>query len=135
MRTKFLAVLIAIAGAALMTGCAYGPFATPAGGTWPAFVYTDGQVYPSLNTSGTEYQLTTDDFEIRGTVVATGEAMNILGIFAEGDNGYASLMEEARAQGCDDVMNVRVDTRHTNILSLYVKDEVILTGQGVRWTR
>lgn len=133
MYRKFLGVLLASAAVMMLSGCAGGPFSTGPSGTWPAFVYSDQLTYPSANFSSTQYQLTTDDFEIRGTVVARGESQNILGIIAQGDNGYQSLLAEARSQGGDDVMNIRVDTKVTNILSLYWKVETVLTGQAVSW--
>lgn len=132
MRSKVLA-LAAVAATAVLGGCAMGPAGAGPGGTSPAFIYTDGQIYPAANTSSTVYNLDTDDFEIKGTVTASGEATNILGIISSGDNGYEMLLEEARAQGCDDVLNVRMDIKHTNILTFYVKDETTLIGQGVKW--
>lgn len=125
--------LSALAAVAVLSGCAMGPAGAGPGGTCPAFIYTDGQIYPAANTSSTVYNLDTDDFEIKGTVTASGEATNILGIISSGDNGYEMLLEEARAQGCDDVLNVRMDIKHTNILTFYVKDETTLIGQGVKW--
>ena len=124
--------LMAVAAAALtLGGCAWGPSNTGPAGTMPAFIYSDNIVYPAANTSSTQYTLTTDDFDIRGTVVATGEMTNILGIIASGDNGYQALLAEARSQGADDVINVRVDVKHSNILSFYVVDTITLTGQAI----
>ncbi len=134
MRSKFLAVATTLAAAAMITGCAIGPTSYGPASTGPAFIYTDNMVYPAANTSGTTYELTTDDFEIKGTVMASGESTNLLGIIASGDNGYQTLLEEARAQGCDDVMNVRMDVRHTQIVGpIYQKTETTLMGQGVKW--
>lgn len=129
---KKLVSFVAVAAAALtLGGCAYGPAGTGPAGTYPAFIYSDNVVYPAANTSSTVYNLDTDDFDIRGTVVATGEMTNILGIIAQGDNGYQALLAEARSQGADDVINVRVDVKHSNILSFYVVDTITLTGQAI----
>jgi uncharacterized protein YbjQ (UPF0145 family) len=132
---KLLTTLAVGAIALVMNGCAWGPWGTGPGGTYPAFVYSDNVVYPASNTSSTVHQLTTDDFTIGGTVVATGEMENILGIIARGDNGYQNLLKQARAQGADDVINVRTDVQHSNILSLYVKTQITLTGQAVTYNR
>lgn len=133
MRSKFVAAFAACLSAAILSGCAWGVSSFGPGGTSPAIIYTDGQVYPAANTSSTVYNLDTDDFEIKGTVVASGSADNILGIYAKGDNGYQSLLAEARTQGCDDVLNVRADVKYTNIFVFYTKVETTLTGQGVKW--
>jgi uncharacterized protein YbjQ (UPF0145 family) len=127
---------IAIGTVALvMNGCAWGPWGTGPGGTMPAFIYTDKAVYPASNTSSTVHNLTTDDFEIGGTVVAEGSMENILGVIARGDNGYQNLLTQARAAGADDVINVRIDVRHSNVLTFYVKTDIILTGQAVTYKR
>ncbi len=133
MRSKFLVTATTLAAAAMITGCAWGPSSYGPGSTHQAFIYTDNMIYPASNTSGTTYNLDTDDFEIKGSVMASGEATNILGIIASGDNGYELLLDEARAQGCDDVINVRMDVKHTNILTFYVKNETTLMGQGIKW--
>jgi len=133
MRSKLFAGLATCFTAVVLSGCAFGIGQFGPGGTMPAIIYTEGQVYPALNTSGTTYNLTTDDFSIKGTVVAEGEAKNLLGIYATGDNGYQSLLEEARAQGCDDVMNVRMDVAYTNIFVFYTEVHTTLMGQGVKW--
>ncbi len=133
MRSKVLAALLTTLAAVMLTGCAGWPASFGPSGTTPAIIYTDGQVYPAANTSSTVYNLTTDDFEIKGTVMAQGEADNILGIISRGDNGYQSLLAEARAQGCDDVMNVRMDVTFSNIFVFYSKVNTTLTGQGVKW--
>lgn len=135
MMRRLSTLLFAAVAVALFSGCAFGPMGYGPGGTMPAFVYTGGQVYPAENTSTTQYTLTTDDFEIRGTVVAEGEAVNILGIISHGNNGYEALMSEARLLGADDVMNVRVDVSYTNFLFFYSKVNTRLSGQGVRWKR
>jgi len=136
MMRNILASIAAIGAVAIMaTGCAFGPASYGPGGAPPAFVYANSQTFPADNTSGTVYKLTTDDFEIRGTVTAEGKSTNILGILSEGNNGYEALLAEARSQGADDVMNVRVDVSYTNILFIYQKVNTRLSGQAVRWTR
>lgn len=124
---KIFALGLVVAVSMTLAGCSIGPagaFTTP---------FTDSQSYPAANTSMTVYQLDSDDFEIKGTVEAEGSASTILFFFSSGDNGYASLMREARALGCDDVMNVRVDTEVTNYFFVYTSVKTRLTGQGVKW--
>ena len=132
MRSKLAALASVLVAGTALTGCMV-PYGTGQSSVPPAGVYSNGIVYPATNTSSTVYQLTTDDFEIRGTVMAEGEATNILYIIAEGDNGYRRLIEQAQAQGADDVMNVRTDVEWTNILFFYSMSRTYLTGTAVKW--
>lgn len=125
-----------LAGAAVAmlstTGCML-PYATGTASVPPAAIISNGLVYPGENTSSTVYQLTTADFEIRGTVMAEGKATNIFFIIAEGDNGYRNLLQQAQALGADDVMNVRTDVEWTNYLGVYSEARVYLTGTAIKW--
>ncbi|MCB2155021.1 TRL-like family protein [bacterium] len=131
-RRMILTALIALSVTAL-TGCSLTIGSFGPSGAGPGFVYTEDTVYPAANASSTQYTLTTDDFEIKSMVMAEGTSSSILGLFTTGDNGYETLLAEARDQGCDDVMNVRVDVRYSNILFIYQRVDTVLTGWGVKW--
>ncbi|MBI5154636.1 hypothetical protein HZA57_05310 [Candidatus Poribacteria bacterium] len=121
--------LVALLGAGCMTGSSF----TGAAGPPSAFFISDNLGYPAVNTSSTVYNLDTDDFEIRGTVVVEGHAQNIFGLFASGDNGYELLLKEARDIGCDDVINVRTDVHYTNYFFFYYQVRTVLSGQAIKW--
>ena len=132
LRRLALTALIALSVVAF-TGCALTVGSFGPSGASPGLVYTEDTIYPAANASSTQYVLTTQDFEIKSSVTAEGSSSSILGLFTTGDNGYELLLEKARAQGCDDVMNVRIDVRYSNILFIYQRVDTVLTGWGVKW--
>jgi hypothetical protein len=113
-------------------GCAFGVASYRPGGAMPG-LYADQMVFPGENQTATVYQLTSDDFEIRATVEAEGDSSTLFGILSKGDNGYRRLIDEARRQGCDDVINIRTDVEVTNVFFLYIRVRTYLTGTGIKW--
>ena len=65
---------------------------------------------------GANYQFTTEDFHILGTVEAEGVYTNILGSSLTGGNGYAVLMEKAKALGGDDIIRYTMEFEEFGIL-------------------
>lgn len=127
-------------GSLLLSGCAIpGLGGGPTTQIGPSGVGQGGLFthvsYPSENTSTTRYELTSDDFEILGPVTGRGSSMNILGIVAMGESGYEKALNQARAGGADELMNLRLDTDFTNILGLFKKSETVVTGTAIRWKK
>jgi hypothetical protein len=91
--------------------------------------------YPNQVMGHTQFQITSNDFEIIGSVSATGKSLGILGMIAVGDNGYSQLWDKARKMGADDVINVRVDTRVSSVLGGFVfrRASILLSGTAIRW--
>jgi len=98
-------------------------------------IITHAVTYPSSNFSHTQFRIDSNDFDIIGTVSATGKSASVLGLFAYGDNGYSKLFTEARATGADDVINIRIDTRQTRVLFFFGTCKTILTGTAIKWKR
>jgi len=130
MRKLVLSTFAAFAALAI-SSCSV-PTSFGPGSAAPALIYTPGVTYPALNTVGTTYQFTTDDYEMLGTVTAEGESVNIFYIISEGDNGYSLLLEEAQKMGADDVINVRADVSTMNILG-YNQVSTKMTGIAISY--
>jgi len=62
------------------------------------------------------YQLTTDDFKIIGTVRAEGEIHNLFFLFSWGGNGFIEIEKKAISLGGDDIINYTFDTEKTGFL-------------------
>lgn len=133
MLRRFILTALLVVPVLAVTGCSLTIGAFGPSGAGPGLVYTEDTVYPAANASSTQYLLTTQDFEIKSWVTAEASSSSILGLFTTGDNGYETLLAKARDQGCDDVMNVRVDVRYSNILFVYQRVDTVLTGWGVKW--
>ena len=117
----------------LMIGCAgmgsFGP-----SGAHPGTIMTN-MTYPGANFNSTTYNFTKGDFKILGTVTAEAESSSNLGILASGDSGYTKLYDEAKKQhNADDVICVKVDTHHYNILGIIAKVKTKLHGVAIEWT-
>ncbi|MFP4058535.1 MAG: TRL domain-containing protein [Candidatus Brocadiia bacterium] len=125
-----LAVVPLLAG-----GCAQVVSLGP-GGASPGLVITD-TTYPNAVNPSMRYEIgfRPDDIELRGPVQATARSMNVLGIASWGDSGFGKLMDAARAQGADGVMNVTVDTQFKTVLFLYSEVVTKLTGQAYAYKK
>jgi hypothetical protein len=131
MRWTFL-LLCGPVMAVLCTGCASIPQSLGPSGIGFGALGT-AVSYPAQNTSSTQYQLSSQDFEIMGPVHGEGSSLCVLGMVSAGNSGYAEALDQARKMGADDVMNLRVDTRYFGVLFLFGKVDTIVTGTGVRW--
>lgn len=123
----------ALLALSLLVGCAgmagFGPSAAH-----PGTIMTS-TTYPGANFSATHYTFTAADFKIKGPVTAEAESSSILGIISSGDSGYGKLYELAKAnQNADDVICVKVDTYHYNILGIIAKVKTKLQGVAIEWT-
>lgn len=117
----------------LFAGCA-GPASVGPSGASAGLLFSN-VTYPSANFSLTEYHLTTADFEILGNVRGEGKSFNLLGLFSSGNSGYEEALEQARAAGADEIINLRVDTTHIRVLGLFLQIKTIVTGTAVKWKR
>ena len=123
-----LAAMVLVIGCAGMAG--FGPSAA-----YPGTIMNN-TTYPGANFNGTSYQFTKDDFKILGTVTAEAKSSSILGIIASGDSGYTKLYDEAKKQhNADDVICVKVDTHHYNILGIIAKTTTKMHGVAIQWTK
>ena len=118
----------------LLVGCAgmagFGP-----GAAHPGTIMTS-TTYPGANFNATHYTFGKSDFQILGSVTAEAESSSILGIIASGESGYTKLYEEAKKQhSADDVICVKVDTHHYNILGIIAKVKTKLHGVAIKWTK
>ncbi len=132
-------VLLALFGSLvfLTVGCAapgsYG--AAHPGGAPPSILFTSVS-YPADNTSSTEYHIQRKDFEIVGPVEGRGRSHNILGLFATGESGYGKCLAVAKAQGGDDIINLRIDLNYTYILlGIYTSVESVVSGTAIKWKK
>ncbi|MBP7654681.1 hypothetical protein KA977_14770 [Candidatus Dependentiae bacterium] len=106
-------------------------------GVIPASIMTDVN-YPAEFLGGkVSYNMETPTkYSIIGPVNAAGESSNILGIVAQGDNGYKKLMDAANRVGADAVVNVVTDLHFNSyIFGAYTKVTTNLSGIAVRFDR
>ena len=109
---KKLIMLICAVG---LVGCAGfgGPGVT---GAFPGTIMTNATYPGTAQWSEVSYKV--NDYEVIGEVNADAVSTSILGILASGDSGYIKLYKAAKAQGADDVINVKIDCKYYNILNL-----------------
>ncbi len=120
MKRNHLAFLAILTAALLLSGC--GTTRMPAGSVFPGLIYTDVN-YPSMREAPqVRYDFKAADIELLGPVTAKMTSMNILGIYAAGDNGYKTLLETAKREypGADDVINLNWDTEFTYFGLIYI---------------
>jgi hypothetical protein len=85
------------------------------GGVYSGLVFSDVN-YPSLREGPcVRYDFKGDQIEVLGPVKGEGDSMNILFLFATGDNGFKSIMDATREKYPDamGVMGLHWDTRYT----------------------
>jgi len=126
---KWLSVLGCVVVGLLLTGCA-GLMSAPPSGVSPGGLFSD-VTYPSYRESHTQFTFAREDFVILGPVTATSESSCILGLFAQGDNGFGNLTRAAKAKypDCDGVINVQWDTKW-NLICLGLISKVNATVEG-----
>jgi len=69
--------------------------------------------YPSRHDAQTLFNFNRSDIELLGPISTSSESQCILGLMAQGDNGYGNLMKAAKAKypEADGVINLQWDTR------------------------
>jgi hypothetical protein len=84
------------------------------------FLFLEGCVHnvkiPGPLNKGTWYQLTSDDFQILGTVEAEGEIKNILFLYTWGGEGASAIADKVKAMGGDDFINFHSDLEGFGVL-------------------
>ena len=126
---KWMAMLGCVSMGLVLTGCA-GLMTAPPSGVAPGGLFSDVN-YPSYRESQTRFTFTHDDLVILGPVTATSESQCILGLVAQGDNGFGNLMRAAKARypECDGVINIQWDTRW-NLICMGLMSKVTATVEG-----
>jgi len=126
---KWLALLGCVVVGLSLTGCA-GLMSAPPSGVSPGGLFSDVN-YPSYRESQTQFTFAREDFIILGPVSATSESSCILGLFAQGDNGFGNLTRAAKAKypDCDGVINVQWDTEW-NLICLGLISKVTAKVEG-----
>ena len=90
--------------------------------------------YGAVDTTSTTYQFERKDFDVLGQVTAVAQSTSILGWIEAGDAGYATLLKKAKeGKNADDVIDVRIDYKYSNILGLYAKVDSQYQGVAVKW--
>jgi hypothetical protein len=126
---KWLSMIGCVGAGLFLTGCA-GLMSVPPSGVAPGGLFSE-VTYPSYRESQTKFTFTHDDLVILGPVTATSESQSILGLVAQGDNGFGNLMRAARAKypDCDGVINIQWDTKW-NLVCLGIISKVTATVEG-----
>jgi hypothetical protein len=81
-------------------------------------IYRDLKTPLTVN-KGTWFQLTTDDFQILGTVEAEGVIKNVLFVASWGGDGFKTLEEKAKKKGGDEIINYSFDIEQYGIFIFY----------------
>lgn len=125
--SKWVIVLCSI-----LAGCsAYGgPGVT---GAFPGTMMTNATYPGTAVWSTVNYKM--DNYEVIGEVTADAESTSILGVFASGDSGYIKLYKAAKAEGADDLINVKIDCYYYNILNVYSVVRNKLYGVAIKWKK
>ncbi|XDD51845.1 hypothetical protein AB3N59_09060 [Leptospira sp. WS92.C1] len=82
---------------------------------------TSGCIYrgiriPGLGTNHTQYVISSDDFQILGTVEAEGIYTDWFLLVLTGETGYKELVDKSKTLGGDEIMNYRFEIEETSIL-------------------
>ncbi len=85
-------------------------------------VYTEVRI-PGYAANVTAYTLTSDDYQILGTVDTQGEFVAWFYVYLKGETGYSELLTKSKALGGDDIMNYRFETESKSIL-LFIYNRV-----------
>ena len=81
-------------------------------------------------------QLGQDDYKILGEAHGSGSTNNILGIASFGDGGVDKAYKDALSKsGGDTLINVRVDTEATSILSLFSTVTTHVYGTAIKYKK
>ncbi|MBN2492352.1 MAG: hypothetical protein JXQ29_16005 [Planctomycetes bacterium] len=120
---------LVLAGCVMMVPT-FGP-----GGAMPGMIVNDINYPSALNPSMShEINIARSDIELKGWVESTSESMSILGVFGKGDSGYGKLLETARAQGADGIMNITIDTKvQAYVFGAYQKITTHLSGVAYKY--
>lgn len=85
--------------------------------------FTEDMNYPSVReTPQVRYDFKGEQVQVLGIVSGEGESMNILCLYAKGNNGFKTLMDAVKAKypDADAVINLHWDTRYTLINLIYL---------------
>jgi len=128
MRKLFLALVIL---SMLFVGCSL-PTASRRGVT-PAGIMTDVN-YNSDFGGSTRFNIESQGkYKILGPVSAVGESINVLGLIAQGDNGYKKILDAARKIGGNAVINLTTDVHYNYyVLGIYQRVTTKLYGIAVK---
>lgn len=131
MRKCFIA--ISVLGAVLLSGC--GTIRLGAGAVPPTGIYTD-TTYPSIREVSTvRLDLTSADFTVLGTVSGVGESKSYFMMISSGDNGWGTLMQEAKIKypDFDTIINVVWDTQYKVVLPFYQRVRSKVSGVAIKY--
>ncbi|MCP4297310.1 MAG: hypothetical protein GY786_17040 [Proteobacteria bacterium] len=98
-------------------------------------VLLSGCIYTNVETPGivkteTQFQLTTEDFEVLERVSVSGETILWFGAVMSGGKGYQALLERAQEIGGDEVMNYSFDYMQKSVL-LFIYSEFHWKATGL----
>lgn len=80
-------------------------------------IYTEVRA-PGYAANLTTYTLTSDDYQILGTVETQGEFVVWFFVYLKGETGYSELLGKSKALGGDDIINYRFEAESKNIFLL-----------------
>jgi hypothetical protein len=127
---KWIMAGLPLLGALVISGCA-SVTAIPPAGSSPGVLLTE-VTYPSRHDAQTLFNFSRADIELLGPITATSESQCILGLMAQGDNGYGNLMKAAKAKypDADGIINLSWDT-HWNLICLGIISKVQANVEGM----
>ncbi len=104
------------------------------GGVSPAMIMTDVN-YPVKNSAISNFNMdSSSKYKVVGVVNTESMSSNILGIIAQGDNGYHRLVEKAKAIGADDVINITTDIKFNYyFFGVFQKVTAYTSGLAVKY--
>lgn len=127
---KMILASLPLMGALVFSGCA-SVLSMPPSGSSPGMLMTE-VTYPSKHDAQTLFNFSKADIELLGPISVTSESQCMLGLMAQGDNGYGNLMKAAKAKypDADGVINLQWDTRW-NLLCLGIISKVQSNVEGM----
>ena len=121
---------MSLLGALVFSGCA-SVTSLPPSGVSPGMLFSDVN-YPSRHDAQTLFNFSKSDIELLGPVNTMSESQCILGLIAQGDNGYGNLMKAAKAKypDADGVINLQWDT-HWDLICMGIMSKVQSNVEGM----
>jgi hypothetical protein len=133
MRKAFFLAALALGVSLVSTGCVGFGGQLGLGTALPGSIIHN-QIRPGYDSVANGFSLRSDNgFKFVGAVTAESSSTSILGAAASGEGGFGKLYDQAKANGGDDVINIRTDVEYNNILGVYLAAKTKWYGVAIKY--